>query len=282
MIRSALAGEWMKFWRNRPAAFWAFQFTPLLALGIGLSGEFLFRLHADRMSSLGAQSPLSQQAAAAFGQAASPLTQLFCLVGVATLFAAEHQWGTWRLLVTRQPRAAVMLAKICVYVAGCVLCTGGIGAAGILSAIASRVIDHRMDGLWNETWWIASARVVGAWIASVLELLVGGAVAAAAAILLRSTVATLLAPLLLGAAQLLITSRLSSDAAFHPTAAVLVGLPGQSARVLQLFIAGAHDMNGATIGAASALLATASLVGWAAAGFGAALWLFEKRDLARG
>ena len=158
MIRHALAGEWMKFWRNRPAAFWAFQFTPLLALAIGLSGEFLFRLHADRLSSLGVQSSLSQQAAAAFGDAASPLTQLFCLVGVATLFAAEHQWGTWRLLVTRQPRATVMLAKICVYLAGCVICTGGIGAAGVLSAIVGRVVDHRMDGLWSETGWIDSAR----------------------------------------------------------------------------------------------------------------------------
>ena len=41
-------------------------------------------------------------------------------------------------------------------------------------------------------------------------------------------------------------------------------------------------MSGAPIAAASALLATASLVGWAAAGFGAALWVFQKRDLARG
>ncbi len=281
MISHAFAGEWMKFWHNRVAAFWAFQATPLLALIIGLASEFVFRLHAGGLGNLSQQSSLSQQAVTAFAQAASPVTQLFCLVGIATLFAAEHQWGTWRLLVTRQPRSAVIMAKLGVYLAGCMLCTGGIGAAGILSALAGLIADHRVDIICNEVGGIASLRVFEAWIASVLELFAAGGVAAAAAIVLRSTLATLLAPLLLGALQLLVMSRLSNDATFHPTPGILLALPGQSANVLQVFIAGAHNADGAQVPAASALLAIMALLGWAAAGFGVAFWWFAQRDLTR-
>lgn len=281
MMHEALAGEWIKFWRNRMAAFWAFQFPPLLALAMGLSGEFLFRLHSGHLTELHAQAALSRQVTNAFSQAASPITQLFCLIAIATLFAAEYQWGTWRLLVTRQPRHTIILAKLCVYCAGCLLCTFGIGAAGLLSALTDRVVEHSTGPLCDGSCWFASARIFEAWMSAVLALLATGGVAAAIAIIFRSTLATILVPLLLGVIQLLIMSTFSSDDIFHPTAALLT-LPGQSATVLQFFVAGVHNADGAQIPVASAFLATVSLLGWTVAGFGIAYLWFEKRDLARG
>lgn len=285
MIRYAFAGEWLKLLCNQGAAFWAFLFTPLVALTLGLGKELFFRFGGAYVSAaqtgLDMRTDLARATLEGFGQASAPLTQVFCLIGAATIFAGEYQWETWRLIVTRQERTTILGAKIAVFFIGCLACTAFIGLAGLTSGVLSGILEgfqsHELEGQSR-----LIAKVIGAWATCVLDIMQLGAVAAIVAVVSRSTFATFVVPLALYLVQILVVSRLADAGALHPSYALTMALPNYASGVIQLYLSSARDIRSELVQPFAAFVAGCSLLVWNIAGFGIAAVVFCKQDLNRG
>ena len=123
MLADAIRSEAYRFSKNRMGVFWSTLFVPVLMLVIGVAVYLFTKARMaevmEKAPELAAEMPagtvdLGQTLVSAAGGFANPITLLFILIGVATLYAGDYRWETWRLTSARNSRPNLLLGKLAV------------------------------------------------------------------------------------------------------------------------------------------------------------------------
>ena len=276
MLADAIAAESYKLLRNRSLLFWGFCAGPL--------GNFLFNLLTEtylflRSSAVtprltaGAHIDLGQQLMQGLSTSTSFFFEIFILAGAAGLFAGEYRWETWRLVVPRNSRANLMLAKFAVFGMAAAI---GILAFGIFGALAA-LYTALLNGL-TPSLSLALPQAAGVFLGALAEMMLLAGLAALIVTLSRAQIAALLAGIAFVIIQT-IAMRL-----VHPWEAPLryfAYLPIMSAYLIRTWAAGQEIGPGVLVDPGMVLPAVLFLAAWITVLTGLAVTLFQRQDLSR-
>ena len=206
------------------------------------------------------------------GAAGNPFVQLFLAIGAASLFALEYRYATWRLLVTRRSRHALLAAKLIAFLiaaaASLVLLS-----LGNLIAIYLPAMVRGAHPIASEAMGAGAIAIALTMLVSMLQLLSLAALVALMAVLTRSTMGAILPPFLLAFASAAIQAYIGGEPG------TMLALPGAAADLLRAGIASGFD--GARIVTASqAVAALAIAAAWFMVPMAAVVVLFRRQDLA--
>lgn len=207
MLADAVRSEAYRFVRNRTTALWSVAFVPVAGLIISLFGQIFLkskmveiqdaRLPPDLIA--GGPLDLGQALVSVAGGMANPMTLLFVMIGMATLYAGDYRWETWRLTTARNSRLNLILgkvgvAKLLTLVALLfMLVFGMIGEVG-KAIIFARPLTFSMDG---ET----AAKFGELFLLSYVRIVQVGLLGLLAAVMTRSLIAALAVPIVVSVAQ---------------------------------------------------------------------------------
>ncbi|MFC5343851.1 hypothetical protein ACETK8_12255 [Brevundimonas staleyi] len=207
MLADALRSEAYRFAKNRTTAFWSILFFPVTALVIGIAGQVFMK--SKMVEIQGANLPpdliaggpldLGQSLVSVATDMANPITLLFVLIGMATLYAGDYRWETWRLTTARNSRLNLILGKVGVaklltmVVLLVMLVFGMIGELG-KAVIFARPLTISMDG---ET----AAKFGELLLLNYIRIVQVGLLGLLAAVMTRSLIATLFVPIVVSIAQ---------------------------------------------------------------------------------
>lgn len=261
-----LSAELVKQSGQRALLFWGFAAVPLLATFTAFALESAIPTVGG--SPLAASVHPIRSAMRSLGLAGNPVAQLFWAIGASALFTVEYRHATWRHIVPRRGRAALILAKALVFAllaaASLVLLLAG-------DLLASLVLPLARGLQAVDTPPATPAGLALSFLLSFAELTALSGSVALMAVLTRSTLGAVLPPFLLGFAAA------GAMALFTPTGDALarIPVPTFAADGIRSWIwAGADGASGA-----SALIAAAWLLGWILLTYGAAILLFSRQDL---
>jgi hypothetical protein len=258
-----IRAELLKQSRQRSLLFWGFAAIPLVLTLIALALEAV-------VPGVGG-SPLSvevhpvRSAMRALSVGGNPIAHLFFATGAAAIFCVEYRHASWRHIVPRASRTALMSAKLTAYAvfmgASLMLLLAGDLLASLAPALARgmKILDA------------PPATVAGltlSFLVSFAELLGLGAVVALIAVLTRSTLGAIFPPFLLSLGAASIEAFLALDG----DRLAMVPLPTFAADAVRSWIMG--EASGQ-----SALLGGAMLLAWIVMPFAAALMIFRRQDL---
>jgi len=248
--------------------FWGYLTVPLIYFLFSVGLGALAPTTDAAMLAAGGES-LAGLLATAADAMASVLAMTCFIPAAVALMANDYRYETWRLLVPRRSRPALILAKIAAFVllAGFSLCVGLLlaVAAAFLAALVPDAAPLAID---------LTARTLPPLVLhlgiSVLEIGIVGLGAGVVAIATRSTLAGTLAGLMAVVGQLLILAYFSPPL---DAAAALV-FPAQAADMLHAWSSGRID-NGGAAGLAAGMLGF-----WLVALVVGAVTVFQRQDLA--
>jgi ABC-2 type transport system permease protein len=259
MITDAFGAELTKTLRHRTTLIWGFLISPIAGFALGMMG-------------LGVQSTVNGvvvthvkpfAAALISGAAAvqNPFWGLFWLLGGAMIFAGDYRWATFRYVLVRNSRLAILGAKLAVFA---LLGAVSLVLFGLGEVIVAAVASQRGGSVIPEEGPSLAAAAL-AYLAAVLRLTSIGALLALAAVVSRSVVGTIISVMvgLIALAALEFRVQLQGPAWLTP------GLPGHAVSAL---LSGYPTQS---------LAALACLVGWVAVPAAVAGWLFSRQDLSR-
>jgi ABC-2 type transport system permease protein len=268
MIGQAFGAEIFKLSRNRWSLFWAFGFMPVFGLVSGLIEETAVRAYVGDV--LPYANPI-RFAYDGLGTMQSSLFQIFAVVGAAILFAGEYRWETWRAILPRNDRAAIMCAKLLAF------------ALAIAASIAACGIGRWLVGLYDamltgqsDTPVNALAGLLTGFGAAFLQIMVTGALVMLVAVVSRSLMAAVVGPLVILVAVDLTAIRFRLETG-ELWLAALPNFAGRAMRELGLAVMGEADAIGVHLAAPGAI-AMALLAALLAI---AAIVLFHRQDLSR-
>jgi ABC-2 type transport system permease protein len=202
--------------------------------------------------------------------------EMLLIVGAAFLFAGEYRWETWRAILPRTDRAAVMSAKMLVFCVAAFSSLVASGLAGLLAGFAS-VAASQLRPSWPDA--SGSMIALGAAInllASMLQILTMAALSAVVAVMTRSLLAAVIAPTVAHAGFELVAARINlTDADVLSVLAPSVA--ANTLRELAAYLLGDPDAIVTPL-AAPGLMALAA---WVVLLFGLAIALFRRQDLPR-
>ncbi len=207
MLADALRSEAYRFTKNRATAFWSILFFPVIAVIIGLAGQVFLKSKMGQIE--GANLPpellaggpldLGQSLVSVATDMANPMTLLFALIGMATLYAGDYRWETWRLTTARNSRLNLILGKVGVaklltlIILGFMLVCGMLGELG-KAIIFARPLTFSMNGEM-------AANLFELLLLSYVRIVQVGLVGLLAAVMTRSLIATLFVPIVVSIAQ---------------------------------------------------------------------------------
>lgn len=207
MLADALRSEAYRFARNRTTAFWSILFFPITALIIGIAGQVFMK---SRMSQIqdanlppelfaGGPLDLGQSLVSVATSTANPITLLFVMIGMATLYAGDYRWETWRLTTARNSRLNLILgkvgvAKILAITAILVMLAFGMVGELAKAIILSRPVTASMDG---ET----ATKLGQMLLLNYVSIVQVGLLGLLAAVMTRSLMAALFVPIVVTIAQ---------------------------------------------------------------------------------
>jgi ABC-2 type transport system permease protein len=270
ILADATRAELFKLVHNRSTLFWAFGLTPAVTLVGGIVIETMARL---------ARAPLAQARPIdslmdGMATAGNPIVQLLLIIGATVLFAGEYRWHTWRTIVPRADRQALILGKFIVFAMAAGASTIACGVAGFLVGIYDAAILH-FPIVWpGADANIALALGVGLF-ASLVQSSAIAAMVALTAVVSRSVLAATAAPFLVLVGTELAATNISILNA-HPAAALLPNMAGRALREFAADRLGDPDAVGLHLAAPGAL----ALVFWAVVLMMIALAIFRSQDLA--
>lgn len=185
-LRAAVQSELFRTARSGQTLFWAYGLVPAALLLIAVASTLKYDT---------APAPLRFEVLLrVFGAAGNPFVHLLYAIGAATLFAGEYGWETLRLIVPRNSRANIVLAKFATYTFLVFLSLLGSFLAVLLpSAVVLALTGTAEAGLPD----LLVPRVLAALFGSLLEAAVVGAGVALIAIISRSLIAATSCRLLL-------------------------------------------------------------------------------------
>jgi ABC-2 type transport system permease protein len=287
MLADAVFSESYRFLRNRAAVFWSTLFFPVLALLLGVAGQYFLKQKMGDLKDADLPPELLRQMAAPdidlglalvelASKAANPLLILFVMIGAATLYAGDYRWETWRLISARNTRWNLILGKVGVakllsLAAVLLLIAFGFVGKLIEGAIFERGFAFTFGGEQAGQFFLS---LLVAYIRVVQVTLIG----LLAAIFTRSLLATLFVPLVVSIGQFFLAALIMPQIGWQDTDWYAQALaPNLSADTLIAFIG--DNPGGPT--AVTAWLAGASLIGWCLVTLGLALWWFQRQDLSK-
>lgn len=275
MIGEALSAELLKLRRNRVSAFWAYAFTPIATLVFGALMSTLVHSSSGGFSDLMRAAPLGSM----LGSLSAPanlFAHLFYILGAATLFAGEYRWETWRAILPRTERRIALIAKLCAFAIAAGVSIAACGAVGLLVGFYETAISG-LAPLWPG---VGAGEIVLALLlafaASLLQLIWTAALTALAAVISRSLLGSAIGVFMVLAGLEIAGSRLSMTEA-NASVMLLPNLASRALRERAAELIGDAD----AVGAHLALPGAAALALSAALMMGAALFLFQRQDLAR-
>lgn len=264
-MKGLVAAELLKLARQRSAFFWGFLALPAFLTLLAFALESIAPVAA-------AGSPLAvevhpiRSAMRAMSVAGNPVAQLFYAAGAAAIFSVDYRHSTWRHLVPRRRRPALLAAKAAAFALLAAMSLALL-LAGDLAA--SLVAPLARGFAMTDSAPATPANLALAWLVSWLELLALGGTVALLAVATRSALGAILPAFLLALAAATLAALLNlqgDDLAKLP-------LPTLAADALRSWILGGTS-------AGAALAAAAALAAWSAATCGSAFLLFTRQDLA--
>jgi ABC-2 type transport system permease protein len=266
-MRLSVSAEILKLRRQQAVLFWGFLFVPLFTtlLSCVLDGGFS---PAPPGVTARVVAPL-HSAIRALRVGGNPIAHLFYAVGAAALFAGEYRYSGWRHLVPRATRASLLVSKYATFAIfaafSLTLAAGGDAAVILLLPLGRglRPVVTDADGA-------SALLLLTSFLISLAELMTLAAMVAFLATLSRAAIGAIIAPFLLS-----LTASLT-EAWLAGSAGGAIPLPTFAGDALRTW---ATTPDPAPAIAQAALIGIATLAGWSAAGFGGAIWLFERQDL---
>lgn len=268
MIRQAINAEIFKLLRNRWTFFWAFVAMPAFALLAGLSEETLVRVFLG--DPLPYANPIDNLFSGLLSMQSS-IFQIFAIVGAATLFAGEYRWETWRAILPRTDRVAIMLAKLAVFALAIALCILASGLARFLVGLYDAALTGDAD--WPSTPWLG---LLTGFVAAFLQIMVTAAFVMLAAVVTRSMMAAIVAPLVVVISLDITTIRIRLPDA-ELWVAALPNFASSSLSQQGLNLMGKADTIGTHLAGAGAL----AMIAWIVVLACTAIVLFQVQDLSR-
>jgi ABC-2 type transport system permease protein len=269
-MRPPLGAELLKQSRQRALLFWGFFAVPLFATFFA----FLLEVSAARSSALLASAEIHpiRSMMRAVGVGGNPLAQLFFAIGAAALFAVEYRHSSWRHIVPRCSRPALMLAKLEAFA---ILAAASLLLACAGDAIANLILPVFRGVAMSDSAPATFAGLLLAWLTSWAELMALAGSVAFMAVATRSTMGAILPPFLLSLGSSLAESYFI-DSSGPPMPIPLPTFAGDAVRAW-IWAQGTE----ASAAAPGAAIGAAVLLAWTVISFGAALSLFQRQDLAQ-
>ncbi|HUH09841.1 MAG TPA: hypothetical protein VLZ73_04765, partial [Brevundimonas sp.] len=211
MLIDAIRAEGFRLARSRTTWFWSVLFAPLISLVFSVLGMVFMKANESKLMETANLPPEAMEVFAkapldlahALTEAAGKLDSIlllpFLLIGVATLYACDYRWETWRLISARNTRPNLLLGKIAVAVA--------LGLVAITFMLFGGVIETIVQGaVFNRPLaFEATGDLVGQFFArfglSWLRVVQFGILALLAAVVTRSLLAALFIPMVIAVAQ---------------------------------------------------------------------------------
>lgn len=268
MIGEAFGAEIVKLWRNRWTLFWAFGFMPVFGLLSGLIEETTVRAY------VGDVLPYADPIRYAFdglGTMQSSIFQVFAIVGAAILFAGEYRWETWRAILPRNDRTAIMIAKLAVFTLAAAACILACGLGRWLVGLYDAMLTGQAQSPANP--W--SGLLIG-FAAALMQLMVTGALVMLVSVVSRSLMAAIVAPLMILVAVDLSAIRFRIETG-ELWLAALPNFAGRAIRELGLAQLGEPDAIGIHLAVPGAI----AMMLWTALLAIAAIVVFQRQDLSR-
>lgn len=275
MIGDALSAELLKLSRNRWTAFWAFCFPPIAGLAFGVLTTLMTRSAAEDLPALPA-APLSD-VMNGLGLSGNVIANLFLIAGAASLFAGEYRWETWRAILPRTERHAILVGKMLTFAIAMSLSLFAAGLAGLVVGLFEAAVGG-VAPTWPESGLGAALALGAAFAISLMQALWISALVAALAVATRSLLAATMGTfIVLVGFGFLATALLSMG---EPKVE-MVAMPNVASGFLREWagaaLNGAASADGGQFVIASAIVLPLSAV----LIFAAALAMFQRQDLAR-
>lgn len=289
MLIDAIRAEGFRLSRNRMLMFWSVLFAPLISLVFSVLGMVFMKANEAKLMETAnlppeamevfATSPLDLAHALtdAAGKLDNMLLLPFVLIGVATLYACDYRWETWRLISARNTRPNLLLGKIAVAAA--------LGLVAITFMLFGGVIETIVQGaVFNRPLaFEATGDLVGQFFArfglSWLRVIQFGALALLAAVVTRSLLAALFIPVVVAVAQFF-SPQLLGPIGMAPDAWTAI-LLNPAAATDALKMAASGGMAAAALPAGLVLKAWISMALWTLLpALGAIAW-FKRQDLSK-
>jgi hypothetical protein len=264
-MNALVAAELLKLARQRGAFFWGFLALPAFLTLVALALESVAPVAAGGAPLALEVHPI-RSAMRALSVAGNPVAQLFFAAGAAAIFAVDYRHSTWRHLVARRRRPALIAAKAAAFAL-----LAAVSLALLLAgdAAASLVAPLARGFAMTDAAPATPANLAVAWLVSWLELVALGGTVALLAVATRSALGAILPAFLLALAAATLQAGLN----LQGDDLAMVPLPTLAADALRGWILGDASATAALVGAAV-------LLAWSAATYGAALFLFARQDLA--
>jgi ABC-2 type transport system permease protein len=268
MIGQAFGAEVFKLLRNKWSLFWAFGFMPVFALAAGLIEETLVRAYTGDM--LPFANPILY-AYDGLGLLQPSISQLFAIVGAAILFAGEYRWETWRAILPRNDRTAVLIAKLLLYA----LAAG----ASILACACARLLVGFYDAMLTGQADAPASSLLGlltGFGGTFLQIMVTGALVMLVSVVSRSLLAAIVGPLVILVAVDLSAIRFRIETG-ELWLAALPNFAGRAIHESGLLLLGEPD----AIGVHLAMPGAIAMMLWTALLAIVAIVVFQRQDLSR-
>ena len=263
-----LSAELAKQRGQRGPLAWGFLAVPVFATFLALALEAAVPAAGGTHLAVSVQ-PI-RSAIRILSIAGNPFAQLFYAIGAAAFFSVEYRHATWRLIVPRRSRGALLAAKmlgfaLCAGASLVLLLAGDLAASLVLPLLrGSAIADVPPATLPN---------LALAFGTSMLELVAFGGTVALLATITRSTLGALLPAFLLS----FLLSGMEAMLNISGDSLVMLPLPTLAADAIRSWIAATAENPGAS--GTSAAIAAAALIGWCILIYGSAALLFRRQDL---
>lgn len=268
MIGQAFGAELFKLSRNRWSLFWAFGFMPVFAIVSGIVEETSVRAYVGDL--LPYANPI-RYAYDGLGTTQSSIFQVFAIVGAAILFAGEYRWETWRAILPRNDRTAIMIAKLLVFAIAAAASIAACGLGRWLVGLYDAMLTGRADSPQSPLLGLLTG-----FSAAFLQLIVTGTLVMLVAVVSRSLMAAVVGPLVILVAVDLSAIRFRLETG-ELWLAALPNFAGRAMRELGLAVMGEPDAIGVHLAAPGAI----AMMAWTALLAIAAIVVFQRQDLSR-
>lgn len=287
MLVDAIRAEGFRLSKSRTTWFWSVFFAPIVTLALGVVVMFVVKASEGQITAQGEIPPevtamlvntpinLATELVTAAGRLDSILLLPFVLIGVASLYAADYRWETWRLISARNTRTNLLLGKLAIaallaLIALVVMLLFGLVETVIKASIFDRSVTFEMTG---ETFGGFFA-LGGLSFLRVMQFTMMGMLTA---VVTRSLLAALFVPLVFAVAQTL-SPQLFGSMGMQPDAwlPMLVN-PGAATDALKAIASGA----GAAAPDGIALKAWISMALWTLLPIAGSIAWFNRQDLSK-
>lgn len=287
MIVDAIRAEGFRLSKSRTTWFWSVFFAPIVTLALGVVVAFVVKASEGQITAQGEIPPevtamlastpinLATELVTAVGRLDSILLLPFVLIGVASLYAADYRWETWRLISARNTRTNLLLGKLAIaamlaLIAMLVMLIFGVVETVIRASIFNRQLTFEMTG-----------EAFGGFFAlgglSFLRVMQFTMMGMLTAVVTRSLLAALFVPLVVAVAQGL-SPQLFGSMGMQPDdwLPMLVN-PGASMDALKAIASGAS----AALPDGIAIKAWLSMALWTLLPLLGAIFWFNRQDLSK-